>query len=104
MKSISHKDCDGWAIYEKEYIAGDQPRNIHVVEAKITEEKGMSYSTPNSDLITQCGNRTLVKSNRKCIIASKSPVDIRNKLAELQNIGLEVCGQCVATFYADAER
>ncbi len=104
MKSISHKECDGWAIYEKEYIDGDQPRNIHVVEAKVTEENGTTYSRPNSDLVTQCGNRTLVKSSRKCIIASKSSVDIRNKLAELQNSGLEVCGQCVATFYADAER
>lgn len=99
-----NKDCNGWAIYEKEYIVGDQPRNIHVVEAQVTEEDGKSYSRPNAELRTQCGNRTLIKSGRKCIMASTSPVDIRNKLALLQNSGLEVCGQCAATFYADDDR
>jgi len=96
-----NKDCNGWAIYEKEYIVGDQPRNIHVVEAHVVEENGKFYSRPNSELRTQCGNQTLIKGSRKCIIASTSPVDIRNKLTELQNRGLEVCGQCVASFYAD---
>ena len=104
MRALMNKDCNGWAIYEKEYIAGDSPRNIHVVEAHVTEVKGNSYSRPNAELKTQCGNRKLIKSGRKCIMASTSHVDIRNKLAELQNSGLEVCGQCAATFYADDDR
>ena len=102
MRALINKDCNGWAIYDKQYIDCEQPQNIHVVETYVTPEPdGTSSSRPNVGLKTQCGNRTLIKGKRACIMASTSPVDIRNKLTELQNSGREVCGQCVATFYAD---
>ena len=102
MRALMNKDCNGWAIYDKQYIDSEQPQNIHVVEAYVVRQPdGTSSSRPNSGLKTQCGNRKLIKSKRTCIMASTSHVDVRNKIAELQNSGREVCGQCAATFYAD---
>lgn len=104
MRNLVNADCNGWAIYESQYIEGDNPHNIHVVEAFVRmDENGTFFSTPNHELKTQCGNQTLIKGKRACIMASTSHVDIRNKLAALQNGGHEVCGQCAATFYADEE-
>ncbi len=104
MKEITHKNCNGWAIYDSQYIAGDQPHNIHVVATFVEQAPdGTSTSRPNDELKTMCGNQALVQAKRSCILASTSAVEIRQKLAELQNSGSEVCGQCVATFYADEE-
>lgn len=102
MLKFSHRNCNGWAIYDSEFIDGDEPQNIHVVETQIIEkEDGTAVSKPNSALETQCGCRHLVNRQRTYIFASKSENDLRDKLTELQNQGKRVCGQCVATFYAD---
>lgn len=104
MRPIKHENCNGWAIYDRQYIDGEQSHNIHAVETFVIQNQDGTFSSrPNCDLKTRCGVRTLKKGKRSCIMASTSEVDIRNKLAELQNSGREVCGQCVATFYADGD-
>ena len=100
MIEIKHDGCDGWALYESAFIAGGNSKNIHVVETKVSEDKdGHTFSTPNSELVTLCGDH-LVHAGRSCLIASKSDAEIRSELAKLQNEGHEVCGTCASQFYA----
>ena len=69
MRALVNKDCNGWAIYDRQYIDCDQPHNIHVVEAHVIKEPDGTFSSrPNSELKTQCGNRTLIKGKRACIM------------------------------------
>ena len=93
---FKHPGCNGWAIYDKQYIDAEDARNMHVVEGAI--DTNGNYR-PNSRLDTVCG-RKLKKTFRRHKCPSLSPSDMRSTLAELQKHG-EVCGGCVAHFYAD---
>ena len=40
---IEHEGCNGWAIYESQYIDSDNAKNMHVVEGKITYHDGKEW-------------------------------------------------------------
>jgi len=101
--TFDHSGCNGWAIYESQYIDSDNARNMHVVEGAITSEGGKVYFTPNTKLKTVCNRQELKKGTRKYSFCSVKDSEIRSKLAEYQNQGYEVCGTCVSHFYADPE-
>lgn len=104
MIDIQDKNCNGWAAYDPKFIEGEGPHNVHIVEAKISKEKdGRIYATPNDELVTACGAQHLVKDKRTYTIVATDENVMRAELARLQNAGVEVCGQCVAHFYADQE-
>ena len=100
---FEHAGCNGWAIYEPQYIDADNGKNMHVVEGKITYRDGKKFFTPNSKLETACRKQNLKKGNRQYSFASTSDSEIRSTLADSQNQGHEVCGMCVSRFYADGE-
>ena len=99
---FEHDGCDGWAIYDSQYIDAKDARNIHVVEGNVTNEAGEIHFRPNTGLATVCG-KNLKRQGRAYTFCSKDPSEIRSKLAEFQNQGYEVCGTCVSRFYADPE-
>ena len=102
MIALNDPNCDGWALYDKSFIAGDNPKNIHIVETKVTlGENGKSFSTPNANLVTLCGHQHLVQTQRSCLIATKNENEVRNEIVKLQNNGQEVCGQCAAHMFED---
>ena len=37
---FGHEGCNGWAIYESQYIDADNGKNMHVVAGKITYDDG----------------------------------------------------------------
>ena len=100
---FDHAGCNGWAVYESQYIDSDNAKNMHVVEGKITYRDGKKFFTPNSALKTVCKKQNLKKDKRQYSFASTSASAIRSKLADFQNQGCEVCGTCVSHFYADPE-
>ena len=100
---FEHKGCNGWAIYESQYIDSDNARNMHVVEGTITSEGGNVYFTPNAMLQTVCNRQKLKGGKKQNSFCSTDASKIRSKLAEFQNQGYEVCGTCVSHFYADPE-
>ena len=100
--TFKHTDCNGWAIYDSQYIDAEEAKNIHVVECKITvDENGKKTFVPNRQLETVCQVKLKKYISRKCIDFSTEPSEIRLKLTKLQNEGKEVCGTCVSHFYAD---
>lgn len=102
--SFEHPDSNGWALYEPEYIESDSERNIHVVEARVkTDGNGNTSARPIPTRKTMCGPLRLIAGGRMCLIASTSANEIRTEICRLQNEGHEVCGQCVARFYAGPE-
>ena len=100
---FGHEGCNGWAIYESQYIDADNGKNMHVVAGKITYDDGKKLFTPNSALKTACSKQNLKKGNRKYSFASTSDSEIRSKLADFQNQGYEICGLCVSHFHVDVE-
>ena len=102
MIDCEHSGCNGWALYESQYIEGDAPHNIHVAEVRIVANKNGGVDvTPNGERITSCGKRHLVAERRCNCFYSNSEKAIRNKIVELQNSGREVCGMCAGHFYSD---
>ena len=100
---FDHAGCNGWAIYEPQYIDADNGKNMHVVEGKITYRDGKKFFTPNSKLETACRKQNLKKGNRKYSFASTSDSEIRSTLADFQNQGYEICGLCVSHFHVDID-
>lgn len=99
---ITDSECNGWAAYESQFIEGQSPSNVHVIEVLLKkDEDGKVWATPTASLITLCGNRKLISGKRTYLFATTSPDEMRRELARLQNSGKEICGQCVACFYAD---
>lgn len=105
MNVLFHRGCNGWAVYSKENIDAESARNVHVAEVKISTDPATGSTTirPNDKLETVCGLQTLIAKGRKNLFYSENDVDIRNKMVELQNMGIEVCGCCASHFYADIE-
>lgn len=97
---IDHAGCNGWAIYDKQYIDADDAKNKHIVEG-IIDENGIFH--PNPKLETICG-RKLRSGRREYRNPFQTPSEMRSSLAELQNAGGEICGGCVARFYADPKQ
>mgnify|MGYP002523092390 CR=1 FL=1 len=62
---FDHAGCNGWAIYESQYIDSDNAKNMHVVEGKITYHDGKERFTPNSALKTVCKKQKLKKDKRQ---------------------------------------
>ena len=97
-----HSGCNGWAACESKYIEGEDPKNIHVLEVTFRRnDAGEMVVVPNSARETCCGNYRLKSGTWACLYASQNADEMRNKLASLENDGKEVCGRCVAYFYAD---
>ena len=102
---IENPGCNGWATYESQYIEGGSAKNIHVVEAMVTCDANgkVTGAKPNAKLETVCKRYKLVKEGRKYGVAATDASTMRMLLAKLQNDGNEVCGHCVAHFYADQD-
>lgn len=104
MVDIQDAKCNGWAAYDPKFIEGEGPHNVHIVEARITkEDDGRILAAPNDELKTVCGAQHLIKDKRTYTIVATDEKVMRSELSRLQNAGVEVCGQCVAHFYADPE-
>lgn len=99
---FEHEGCDGWAIYDSQYIDAKDARNMHVVEGNVINKAEGIHFRPNADLATICG-KNLKRQERVYTFCSKDPSAIRVMLADLQNKGNEVCGTCASRFYADPE-
>lgn len=101
--SFKHEKCNGWGIYNSEYIDAEDARNIHVAEGIVEDDLPQDRKFyVNLKHETICG-RKLVDKDRRVGGFSKCASEIRSKLAKLQNDGNEVCGTCVSHFYADSE-
>lgn len=98
-----HEGCNGWAAYDNLCIKGDNPKNVHVVEVVISLDPfGHEIIKPNEKRETCCGKYTLKPGQWTPLAKSKDANDMRYKLADLQKRH-EVCGKCVAHFYADQD-
>lgn len=99
---FEHEGCDGWGVYESQFIDAEDAKNMHVAEGKITvNAEGKKVFRVNQQHKTICGEVVLVPGKR--ITAFQEAPKMRTKLAEIQNQGKEVCGTCVSRFYADPE-
>lgn len=95
--------CNGWAIYDDEYIVGENARNIHVAECEIRfDENGNKHDFLNSARETVC-KRHLVDGKRQYTISSTDDSEIRSNLTKLENQGNKVCGVCVSHFHVDKD-
>lgn len=95
---FKHPDCNGWAIYNKQDINVEDAKNMHVAEVKFNETN--TKLVPNSAHDTVCGLK-LKTSGIRNVFNSKNDSLLRSELVKQQNGGKEVCGTCVAHFYAD---
>lgn len=101
---FNDEGSNGWAIYEACYIEGDAIKNMHIVEGKVRrDEKGQVWFTPNSRRVTMCGTQYLKECRRCCWLVTQDASEIRSEVARLENGTSEVCGRCVACFYADGK-
>ena len=98
------ENCNGWVACKSEYLEGVSPQNIHVLEAGLYQDKdGNWYANANEQRKTCCGKNKLKQGSWKFVEHSQDAGEMRKKLADLQNAGSEVCGHCVAHFYADQD-
>lgn len=99
---FEHEGCDEWGVYESQYIAAEDAKNIHIAEGRSRiDEEGTPVFKVNQQHRTICGERILQKNGKICVF--QDAMKLRSRLAELQNQGNEVCGTCVSHFYADPE-
>ena len=97
---MDHPGCNGWAVYDKNSVKGDDPKNIHVVEVTFSEDE--STITVNNKEETICKQKLKpVGQRNKHMFATKDATRMRNYLVGKQNEGTRVCGTCVSRFYGD---
>ena len=99
---FEHAGCDGWGVYESQYIAAEDAKNIHVAEGKFTvNSEGNRVFQVNRAARTICKEH--LRPVKRALRHIHSVAEIRSMLAQLQNQCNEVCGTCVSHFYADPE-
>lgn len=89
-----------------EDINGENPENYHLIEGEYTEEHGEIIDISIDGWYTVCnGCKRKGKLTRipRAHILEKNDDTVRLFLAEQQNVGKRVCGNCVKHFYADDE-
>lgn len=87
---------DVFALIDPGSIIGDNVQNYHVFQA-VYETSTKEYVSMEQD--SCCGKMTRKKNPKVYNLGVKK--DAITKLAELQrDEEAEICGQCVATFYA----
>ena len=50
---FEHAGCNGWAIYEPQYIDADNGKNMHVVAGKITYHDGKKLFAPTFPFVAR---------------------------------------------------
>ncbi len=100
---FEHKGCNAWGLFDKTAIVADNSNNLHIAEIRIVEKLGEKSYRLNRSNKAVCGEEIKEHQNQK-IPYFDDVSKLRLRLATLQNEGKEVCGRCVAHFYADPEQ
>lgn len=103
-KPIKLKDttCNGWVLVNPSRLTAENAKNIHLVEVKFAYNSDAILSWSDC---TYCGEELTAKKNyiTGCIFhdTAEGRIALRQKVAEFQNKGYEVCGNCAGHLYAD---
>ena len=101
--NFDNNGCNGWVVVSPDVIVSDSANNYHVVEVEIKREDGKIVETfRNAKNETMCHGRFVKNGSHPNIVRAEDAATMRLELAKLQNEGKEICGQCVARFYADS--
>ncbi len=73
--------------------------NVHVLETRYSSFRGERVDTTSH---FRCGEKK--KGREKVLFETGDKREVRTELARRQNEGIEICGRCVSTFYADDKR
>lgn len=98
------EECTAWGLFEKAAMDVKNSNNLHVAEIVIVVDQfGKKSYRLNRSCKAVCGEEIKEHQNQK-IPYFDDVSKLRLRLATLQNEGKEVCGRCVAHFYADPEQ
>ena len=92
---------DVYVFLKPENMAAEEPKNYHVIEAQFDDQNNKLMYNHGSSAICEC-----------CSVAPSACIDLaqlkehsdnamRTFLAQQQNLGKQVCANCVKHFYAD---
>ena len=100
---FDHKNCNGWVVIAPTDVDGGDPVNYHVVEVVVARENGKITSVlRNDDNVTMCGDLKVKPGRHASVVLRETAEEMRSVVAELHNSGKQICGRCVARFYADS--
>ena len=103
-KPIKLKDttCNGWVLVHPRRLTSKTAKNIHLVEVKFADSSNTILKWSD---YTYCGEELVdeKKHVQDCTFRNtpEGRQALRLKVAELQNSGSEVCGNCAGHLYAD---
>lgn len=97
------EECTAWGLFEKAAMDVKNSNNLHVAEIVIVVDQfGKKSYRLNRSCKAVCGEEIKKHGNQK-IKYYNDVLNLRLKLATLQNEGKEVCGRCVAHFHLDQD-
>lgn len=106
-KKIKKGPFKGFVVIGPGNLNCVEPKNYHVLRAKITEyEDGTRGWSPLEDE-TICGESIKgleLTALRESQFFNSEVSRLRTYLADLQNRGTRICGTCVSHFYADYQQ
>lgn len=108
------KSCNGWILVEKDLLKDEDsqssnPQNAHLVEVRSEKNHNGKFTYEvNKRNVTLCERSLNDVEGRRSVYTLESDDfhketinDLRIFLAQEENNGHEICGNCVARLYAD---